>query len=325
MKKVSIRTRSDSPIESVQPTLNNKPKKILITGSTGFIGTQLTSFLTTQGHTVIPMLRSKGGVDEKDAIFWDPAKGTVDSSKLEGLDVVIHLSGASIASRRWSEARKGIISKSRVDSTVLLSNTLSKLRKPPKVLVCASATGYYGDTGKTIITERSPPGSGFLPTVSQEWERSTKPASTAGIRVVNLRTGIVLNPLGGFLKQILPLFRLGLGGKLGNGKQYMSWISMDDLLHVVLFAINNKSVKGPINVTSPKPVTNEKFTKTLGRILSRPTMSFVPAFAIRLLYGEMGKELVLGSCRVIPEKLMSWGFRFYYPTLEKALRHVLGK
>ncbi|MCZ6616211.1 MAG: TIGR01777 family oxidoreductase [Thaumarchaeota archaeon] len=325
MGKFSTRTRTDSPLESVQPTLNNQPRKILITGSTGFIGSQLIPFLTAGGHTVIPMFRSNGKDDKEDAIYWDPAEGTIDSSKLEGMDVVIHLSGASIANGRWSEERKGIISRSRVDSTVLLSHALSKLRKPPEVLVSASATGYYGDTGKKIITERSAPGSGFLPTVSQEWERSTKPASNAGIRVVNLRTGLVLSPLGGFLKQILPLFRLGLGGKLGSGKQYMSWISMDDLLHVVLFAITNKLVKGPINVTSPKPVTNEKFTKTLGHVLSRPTLFSVPASAIRLLFGEMGKDLVLGGCRVIPEKILTLGFRFSHPTLEKALKHVLGK
>lgn len=310
---------------SVHSTSNNKSKKILITGSTGFIGSQLIPFLTTGGHSIVSMLRPSTKADTKDAIYWDPAKGTIDSSKLEGMDVVIHLSGENIAGGRWTEERKEAISKSRIESTKLLSETLSELRKPPEVLASASAIGYYGDTGETIITERSPLGSGFLPAICQEWERSTKAASSSGIRVVNLRNGVVLNPLGGFLKKVLTLFRLGLGGKIGSGKQYLNWISMDDLLYIVLYVINNRSVTGPINVTSPNPVTNEEFSKTLGHVLSRPTVFSVPAFAPRLLYGDMAKDLILGGCRAIPENILTWGFKFYYPTLEEALRHTLGK
>jgi hypothetical protein len=236
----------------------------------------------------------------------------------------VHLAGENIAGR-WTREKKTRIRESRVRGTRLLSTTLAGLPRPPKVLVCASATGYYGNRGEEVLDESSPGGSGFLAGVCRDWEEAAIPAAEKGIRVVNLRFGIVLTAQGGALAKMLPAFRLGLGGKLGNGQQYWSWIVIDDLLSIIERALNREDLSGPINTVSPHPVTNQDFTRTLGAVLRRPNFFTVPASAVRLLFGEMGEEALLSSARVNPALLERVGFNFRFPTLELALRHLLEK
>jgi uncharacterized protein (TIGR01777 family) len=296
--------------------------KILVTGSTGLIGSALVPFLTTAGHQVVRMVRSKP--TNGDQIQWDPYSGSLDKSRLEGFDAIVHLSGENIAGR-WTAAKKTKLRDSRIKSTRLLSKTLAELQKPPKVLVCASAMGYYGNRSDEMMKEDSPPGRGFLAETVKEWEAQVQPAIKKGIRVVNLRTGVVLSPAGGALKEMLLPFKMGVGGVIGSGEQYFSWIAIDDVVGAIYHCINTESLSGPVNVASPNPVTNREFTKTLGRVLSRPTIFPLPAFAARLVFGEMGEELLLASIRVQPAKLQATGYPFRYPDLEGALRHVLGK
>lgn len=297
--------------------------KILVTGSTGLIGSALVSFLTTEGHSVVRLVRSRpkpGGFEFE----WDPVAGVVDSTALVGIDAVVHLAGESVA-ERWTEEKKARIRDSRVKGTRVLAEALAKPLQPPKVLVCASATGYYGDRGEEILREESASGSGFLAEVCREWEAAAEPAVQKGIRVINLRIGIVLSPEGGALAKMLFPFKMGMGGVIGTGKQYMSWITLDDLAGVIYHALITDTLQGPINAVAPHPVTNNEFTKTLGKVLGRPTLFPMPAFAARLAFGEMADELLLASTRVEPARLLATGYTFRYPQLEGALRHLLRK
>jgi uncharacterized protein len=299
--------------------------KVLISGSTGLVGSALCTALTTAGHEITRLVRESPRSRQPE-IHWDPQKGTIDAAKLEGFDAVVHLAGESIAAGRWTDKQKARIRESRVRGTTLLCETLARLKNKPPVLVCASAIGFYGDRGETIVDETSPPGTDmFLVDVCQEWEAATQAASTAGIRVVNLRFGVVLSPKGGALAKMLLPFKLGAGGVLGDGKQYMSWIALDDAVGAIQHAIKSEAACGPVNAVSPNPVTNYVFTKTLGKVLVRPTFFPVPAFVARLAFGQMADELLLASTRVQPVKLHETGYTFRYPELEGALRHVLSE
>lgn len=300
-----------------------RPLRIAVTGSTGMVGRQLVPFLRTGGHEVLRLVRHP--VRAADEIHWDPATGQIDAAVLEGIDAVIHLAGVSIAGRRWTAARKEAIRESRVQGTRLLAETLAGLAKPPKVLVSASATGYYGDRGEAVLTESAERGSGYLADVCADWEDAATPAVEAGIRVVHPRFGIVLGGGGGMLAQLAPVFRLGLGTPLGSGQQWMSWIALDDLLGIVLHAVGDDQVAGPLNVVAPEAVTNAEFTETLAGVLNRPVLFRAPAAALRLVAGELADALLLASQRVRPAKLEEQGFRFEFPTLEEALRHELGR
>lgn len=302
----------------------SKPLKFLISGSSGLIGSNLISFLKTAGHLVIRMVRRKEQVDS-DSVYWNPADKEIDKDALENFDVVIHLAGENIASGRWTPAKKEQLRQSRVEGTRLLSKTLAQLNHPPEALICASALGFYGDRGDEILTEDSPPGNSFLSDLCCEWEKATQPAADKGIRTVNVRIGIVLTPAGGALSRMLLPFKLGLGGPLGNGKQYMSWIAIDDLLYLIYHTITNPNLSGPVNAVSPDPVTNKEFTRTFAKVLHRPAIFPVPAFALRLAQGQMADELLFASARIKPAKLLENNHQFHYPTLKDALRHVLGK
>lgn len=298
--------------------------KVLVTGSTGLVGSALVRELAAGGHSVIPLVRTSSGKKDAGMVRWDPEAGTVALGGLEGLDAVVHLAGENIAGASWTPARKARIRDSRVKGTRLLCDSLQRLETPPRTLVCASATGYYGDRGEEVLREESPPGKGFLAEVCREWEEATGEAVRKGERVVNLRIGMVVSADGGALAKMLPAFRAGVGGRIGSGKQYMSWIALPDLVGVILHALAADSLEGPVNAVAPHPVTNREFTKTLGRVLGRPTVAFVPSFAARLLFGEMADELLLASARTEPAKLIASGYRFLFPELEGALRHLLG-
>lgn len=294
--------------------------KILLTGSHGLIGSALSPLLTSRGHRVVRLVRGDPGPDP-DQIPWDPAAGRLDGTRLEGTDAVIHLAGESIAAGRWTAARKARIRQSRVESTRLLAETLARLHRKPAVLIAASAVGYYGDRGDEILVEDSAPGSGFLATLCRDWEAAAAPAQQAGIRVVHLRTGIVLSQAGGALARILPIFRAGLGGRLGTGRQFMSWIGLDDEVEAIHHALARDAVRGPVNLVSPQPVTNREFTTTLGRILRRPALLAVPAGLLRVALGELGGE-ILTSVRAYPARLLATGYAFRHTDLESALRHL---
>ena len=296
---------------------------ILVTGARGLIGRALVPFLTSDGHRVIRLVRSKAGSGAGD-VAWNPTAGTLDRAAFGGLDAVVHLAGENIFGR-WTARKKARIRDSRGRATRLLCESLAQLSPPPRVLVCASAVGYYGDRGAEVLREESAPGNSFLAEVCREWEAATQVATEGGIRVVNLRFGMVLTPAGGALATMLLPFRLGLGGRFGNGRQFMSWIALDDLLEAVRHALTTEGLRGPVNVVAPNPVTNLEFTRTLGWVLGRPTLFPVPAFAARLVLGEMADALLLASARVDPARLLATGFRFRFPELESALRHLLGK
>lgn len=298
--------------------------KILLSGSKGLVGSALIPFLTTGGHSVVRLVR-KRPQENSSEVFWNPDSNEIETARLEGQDAVVHLAGENIGKGRWTNARKARIRNSRVSGTKLLSEALARLSHPPQVLISSSAIGFYGNRGHEILTEESQPGTGFLSDVCREWEAATEPARRKGIRVVHLRTGVVLSPRGGALKKMLMPFRLGVGGKIGKGSQDMSWISIDDLISIILFALFNKSLQGAVNAVAPEPVSNQEFTRVLGHVLSRPTLFPLPAFIVHLLFGEMGDQLLLASTRVQPHKLLSAGFSFRHSNLESALRHLLGK
>jgi uncharacterized protein (TIGR01777 family) len=302
----------------------DRPMNVLVSGSTGLIGSALVPFLTTGGHRVVRLVRSLDRAGEN-AVYWNPAEQQLDVSRLEGMDAVVHLAGENIAARRWNAEQKARIRNSRVESTMLLCQALGQLKNPPRVLVAASAVGYYGSRDDSWLEETSTAGDGFLAGVCREWEAATKPAASAGIRVVNLRLGVVLSPAGGALASMLTPFRLGLGGRIGSGGQFMSWIALDDVLGAIYHALATPEAQGPVNAVAPHPVTNREFSKTLGRVLWRPTLFPLPAFAARLAFGEMAEELLLASARVNPGALLGTGYPFRFPTLEPALRHLLGK
>lgn len=295
--------------------------RVLVSGSSGFIGSALVPYLKGSGDTVVRLLR-RDSVAVKEAVLWDPAAGTVDRGAIEGCDAVVHLAGENIAGR-WTMAKKEKILTSRVRGTRVLCETLASASRRPRVLICASATGFYGNRGSEILAETSGPGRGFLSHVCQEWEAASGSASDAGIRVVNLRFGLILSTRGGALARMLPPFRLGLGGPIGRGEQFMSWIAIDDLLGVIAHALRTDSLRGPVNAVSPQPVTNREFTLSLGRALHRPARFKVPSFALRMVLGAAAEELLLASCRAIPTRLLDAGYVFGYPELDAALTHVI--
>lgn len=301
---------------------DKEPMKIAISGASGLIGTALSSFLSTGGHEVYALVRSRPQDDTE--IEWNVREKRIDAAALEGLDAVIHLAGEPIAGR-WTDAKKQRIHQSRVDGTRLIAETLAGLKNGPDLLISASAIGYYGDRGSEVITEASEPGKGFLPEVCRAWEAAADPARDAGIRVIHPRIGVVLSPQGGALEQMLTPFKLGAGGVVGDGDQYMSWIALDDIVGAMLHLLQSEEISGPVNLTAPNPVTNREFTKTLGKVLNRPTFMGVPEFAIKLALGEMGENLLLNGARVVPDVLNQSGFSFLHSDLESALRAELAK
>jgi uncharacterized protein (TIGR01777 family) len=295
--------------------------RILISGASGLIGSALLSSLHRDGHDVIRLVRS-GPIGND--LLWDPYGGILDTSTLSGLDAVIHLAGKSIAGARWTDSTKSDILTSRTIPTRFLAEQMVKLKQPPRLFLSASAVGFYGDRGKETLTESSGPGEGFLSEVCTAWEKATSPARDAGIRTVNLRIGVVLSTKGGALKEMLTPMKFGLGGKMGNGRQYWSWITLEDLIGSIRFILDNDTLSGPVNAVSPNPVTNAEFTRLLARTLHRPAIFTVPEFALNLMLGEMARPLLLASARVLPAKLTKAGFAFQSSDLEPALRSVLG-
>jgi len=296
--------------------------KVLVSGSSGLIGSALIPSLTAGGHSVVPLVRSTI-VRRSGSVRWDPVAGALDRAALEGFDAVVHLGGEDISAGKWTAAKKARIRQSRVDSTGLLARTLASLKRPPGVLACASAIGYYGDRGDEILTEESGPGAGFLAGVCRDWEAAATPAREAGIRVVHLRFGVVLSVNGGALARMLGPFRLGMGGPLGSGRQYVSWVAIDDAVAAIGHVLSTPPLHEAVNVASPGPVTHAEFARALGRVLGRPTVLPMPAFAVRLMFGEMGDELILSSQRLSPTRLLSSGYEFRFPQLPGALRHLL--
>ena len=298
---------------------------IAVSGASGLIGQQLTAFLTTGGHTVRRLVRSRPVAE--DAIYWNPRAKAIEAEKLEGVDAVIHLAGENVFALRWTDAKKDSIMHSRRVGTRLLAEALAGLDDPPDVLLSASAVGYYGDHGTEPITEDTAPapGAGFLSAVCQAWEDATRPAAEAGIRTAQLRTGIVLTPAGGALQLMLPAFRLGLGGRIGAPDQYFPWIALDDVIGGYYHALWTDAVDGPVNLTAPEPAPMETYATTLAGVLNRPALLDVPAKAARTALGEVADEMLLQSARVLPDKLQDTGYDFRYSGLEGALRHLLGK
>jgi len=298
-------------------------KRVLIAGSSGLIGTQLTAFLDTGGHDVWRLVRRKVKPGEKE-IYWQPEEGNIDVDSLEGFDIVIHLGGAGIGDKRWSKKRKGFIVSSREKSTTLLSDSLSKLKQKPEALILASAIGYYGDRGDEKLTEESDPGEGFLADTTIAWEGYANSARNSGIRVINIRTGIVLSAIGGALGRMLLPWKMCAGGKIGNGKQWMSWISMDDQVYAIHHLMMSEDANGAYNLTAPNPSRQKEFSKTLGRVLRRPAFAPIPKFPMRILFGELAKPLLFEGQCVYPERLQSLGYEFVHNELESALRDTLG-
>jgi uncharacterized protein (TIGR01777 family) len=294
---------------------------VLISGATGLIGSALAQELKDGGHSITRLTRSPKGEND---VRWDPGAGTIDGS-LAGTEAVVHLAGESIAEGRWTASKKERIMESRKKGTRLLAEAIAGLPTPPRVMVSASAVGYYGDRGNELLREDSGPGSDFLAEVCKAWEAVADPAREAGIRVVHPRFGIVLSPKGGALGTTLPIFKLGGGGRIGSGRQWWSWVALDDVVGAILHALEDDSVEGPVNVGSPNPLTNAEYTKVLGRVLNRPTVFAVPAPAIRIAIGGMADALLLASQRVEPVKLKETVYHFRYPELEGALRHLLGR
>lgn len=293
---------------------------VAITGSTGLIGTALSRALRDAGHTVRPVVRSEGGPG---SVRWDIDAGTVDAPALAGVDAVVHLAGEGIAERRWTDKQKERILRSRVDGTSLIARTVASLDPRPSVLVCASGISVYGDQGDEVLTEASPVGEGFLPEVVVAWEAAADPARAAGIRTVHLRSGVVLDDEGGALAKQLPLFKLGLGGRFGSGRQWLPWISIDDEVGAIVHLLTS-SVAGPVNLTAPEPVTNAEFTTTLAGLLGRPSFVPIPKLGPSLLLGrELTETLLYWSTRAIPAVLEADGYRFAHPSAEEALRDLL--
>jgi uncharacterized protein len=294
---------------------------ILVTGAAGLVGTALSSFLNRNRHRVTRLVRKAEAAPGE--IRWDPSAQTIDADALEGLDAVVHLAGENISDGRWTVRKKIRIRESRIQGTRFLAQSLARLFDPPKVLVSVSAVGYYGDRGEELLDEESEPGKGFLADVCREWEAATGPAVMRGIRVVHPRLGMVLSNSGGALARMLPAFRLGLGGKIGNGRQFMSWIAIEDLVGIIDYSIHNESLHGPVNAVSPNPVSNQDFSITLARVLSKPCFLALPAFGARLAFGELADALLLASARALPVRLKESGFQFQFPELEGALSQAL--
>jgi uncharacterized protein (TIGR01777 family) len=294
--------------------------RILVTGSSGLIGSALVPFLEAQGHSVTRLVRKQS--DNPDEIFWDPEKGIIDPSTLEGFDLVIHLTGENIAAKRWSKKQKERLFLSRVRATWLLSQALTRLSSPPKTFISASACGFYGDRGEERLTETSGKGAGFLADLSEKWEAATNAAREKGIRVVNARFGVALSPKGGMLAKLLPIYRLGLGGKLGAGKQLLPWIALEDLVSAIYHVAMKDQIQGPVNFAAPEPVTQGQFSDALAKALHRPAFFHLPAWLLRLILGEMAEELLLVSQGVYPQLLLESGFRFHYPDLDSYISSI---
>ena len=295
--------------------------KIVVSGSTGLIGSALTRALARRGDDVVPLVRRRVAPGEQ-ALAWDPEQGTIDGAGLEGTDAVIHLAGENVFGR-WSPAKKQRIYDSRVKGTRLVSDALAGLHRHPATLLAASAIGYYGDRGDEPVTEESAPGEDFLAHVARDWEAATAAASRAGIRVVNMRMGVVLTTTGGALSKMLPAFRLGLGGRVGSGNQYLSWIALADVLNAILHLLAKPDLVGPVNMTAPAPITNREFARALGKVLGRPAVVTVPAFALRMAFGTEGAAMLQSGQRVLPKRLVASGFHFSCKDVETALRYLL--
>ena len=295
--------------------------KIAISGATGFLGRHLAPFLVQHKHEVIRLVRDQN----EWGIYWNPDTQEIDTDSLNGIDAVIHLAGESVA-ERWTNEKKNRILQSRVQGTRLLAEALSRLQKPPSDLLCASAIGFYGERGAEVLTEESEPGRTFLANVCVAWESAAESASRAGIRTSHMRFGIILSTTGGAFPRMLAPFEMGAGGRLGNGKQYMSWITLTDAVRAVDFVLSKRQLAGPVNVTAPMPITNADFTETLSRVIGKPALIPVPATMAYLAYGnEMTDEVLLASDRAVPERLSLSGFDFKYPKLEAALQHIVGE
>ena len=299
--------------------------RLILSGGSGLIGQALKTYLHERGDSTVQIVRSNTDKG-KAAVVWNPfqvGNAVDDPAPLESCTWAVHLSGANLADHRWTPAYKQQIVESRVKTSQALVQTFARLNQPPQVLVCASATGIYGDRGDEVLTEDSKPGTGFLPETCEQWEASVTGAAALGMRVVHLRFGVVLSPDGGALKTLLPVFRLGLGGRLGGGHQWMSWITLDDVVRAIYFSLENSSVTGACNCISPNPVTNREFTAALGKALHRPAPWLVPAFALKLAMGQMAEDTVLSSTRALPIKLQAAGFQFNSPLLQPALDAML--
>jgi uncharacterized protein len=300
---------------------------VLLSGSHGLIGSALLAELTSAGHKVTTLERSSRSEQRTGTIHWDPGAGVLDRRDLEEIgriDAVVHLAGAGIGDARWTEARKKVLVESRTLSTALLSRRISELDPKPDVMICASAIGIYGSRGDERLTEESNTGSDFLAELCKQWESSAESAVSSGIRVVNLRSGVVLSSKGGALTRQIPLFRFGLGGRLGNGRQYSSWIALEDEVRAIRHLMETSALSGPINATAPNPVTNSEFTKTLAKVLHRPALLKVPPFGLSIVFGpEMAEEMILASQRVSPARLVGDGFEYRFPELDTALRATL--
>ena len=297
--------------------------KILVSGASGLIGTALLPALRAEGHTVGRLVRPEAGRAGPGDVAWDIGAGTIDVAALARFDAVVHLAGASVAALRWTTAVRQRIRASRIDSARLLARAIAAQERPPRVLVQASAVGYYGDRGDEILTETSAPGRGFLSRVCIDWEAEAAPAAARGVRVVFLRFGVVLSARGGALAKMLPVFRLGIAGRIGGGRQFMPWLALDDAVGIVRHALTNDALAGPVNAVAPEQVTNAGFTRALGRVLRRPTLVPLPAFAARLALGDVADEMLLASLRVVPERLAAGGYLFRHPSLEPALESIL--
>ena len=295
--------------------------KVLVTGSHGLIGQEVVARLTGAGHYVVRLVRSNPDRERGDAV-WDPVRGHIERARIGDIDAVVHLAGENILGL-WTKTKRERIHRSRVAATEYLAEALASLTNRPETFLSASAIGYYGDQGDTWLTESSPAGRGFLPQLCREWEDATAIARNAGIRVVTLRTGIVLSPKGGALAGMLPVFKLGLGGPVGNGRHYMSWVALDDYVDALLFCLETPALSGPVNLTAPQPVTNREFTKALGTALHRPAFLPVPSPLLYLLPGNMARETLLASARVEPAKLLRHGFKFAAPDIDSALTGML--
>ena len=299
------------------------PLSILVSGAGGMIGDATVRGFSRRGYRVARIVRRTA--ESVREVSWEPEKGNIQPDDLEEYDAVVHLAGAGIAQRRWTHARKELILNSRVRGTKLLCETLAKLSHPPRVMVCASAIGFYGSRGDETLDETATPGDGFLADVCRQWEAAARPALDAGIRIVFARFGIVLSPSGGALKKMLLPFRLGLGGKIADGRQYWSWVSLEDAVGAINHAIEVESLSGAVNVVAPEPATNAEFSRTLARVLRRPALLPMPAVAAQLMLGEMAEELLLSSAKVAPRQLVESGYQFAHPTLETCLRSLLGR
>jgi len=294
--------------------------KVLVTGSSGFIGSVLTKSLTANGHDVRRLLRNNLLKNEP---YWNPEDGFINLKDFVDIDAVIHLAGDNIADGRWTSGKKTRIMDSRVKSTKLLAESLAKSEYKPRAFISGSAVGFYGDCGNNIINETRHSGTGFLAGVCKQWEKATGSAANAGIRVANIRTGMVLSMAGGALKKMIIPFKMGLGGIIGNGKQYISWVTIDDVVEMIQYIMTNDSINGPVNLVSPNPVSNYQFTRTLGRVLHRPTILPMPGLIARIIFGEMANELLLAGTRAIPQKLINSGYKFRHSELEAALKYLV--